>query len=87
MQKSNLIKRLYRITKDHDKLVKKNKKKFTVDIKNMGVNIDKNEYYEIKDPQELADWLENNANEDVLEQRGFRGNYLELARADLASRN
>ena len=26
---------------------KKNKKKFTVDIKNMGVNIDKNEYYEI----------------------------------------
>lgn len=24
------------------------KKKFTVDIKNMGVNIDKNEYYEIK---------------------------------------
>lgn len=46
-----------------------------------------NEYYEIKDPQELADWLENNANEDVLEQRGFRGNYLELARADLASRN
>ena len=28
MQKSNLIKRLYRITKDHDKLIKKNKKKF-----------------------------------------------------------
>ncbi len=26
---------------------KKNKKKFIVDIKNMGVNIDKNEYYEI----------------------------------------
>lgn len=27
---------------------KKNKKKFTIDIKHMGVNIDKNEYYEIK---------------------------------------
>ena len=28
--------------------VKKNKKKkFTINIKNMGVNIDKNEYYEI----------------------------------------
>lgn len=27
---------------------KKKKKKFTVDIRNMGVNIDKNEYYEIK---------------------------------------
>ena len=26
---------------------KKKKKKFTVDTKNMGVNIDKNEYYEI----------------------------------------
>lgn len=26
---------------------KKKKKKFTVNIKNMGVNIDKNEYYEI----------------------------------------
>lgn len=26
---------------------KKNKKKFTVNTKNMGVNIDKNEYYEI----------------------------------------
>ena len=26
---------------------KKNKKKFKIDIKNMGVNIDKNEYYEI----------------------------------------
>ena len=25
----------------------KNKKKFTINIKNMGVNIDKNEYYEI----------------------------------------
>lgn len=25
----------------------KKKKKFTLDIKNMGVNIDKNEYYEI----------------------------------------
>ena len=25
----------------------KKKKKFNVDIKNMGVNIDKNEYYEI----------------------------------------
>ena len=30
-----------------DKKPKKKKKKFTVDIKNMGVNIDKNEYYEI----------------------------------------
>lgn len=28
--------------------VKRKKKKFTVDIRNMGVNIDKNEYYEIK---------------------------------------
>ena len=26
---------------------KKNKKKFSINIKNMGVNIDKNEYYEI----------------------------------------
>ena len=26
---------------------KKKKKKFTVNIKNMGVNIDKNEFYEI----------------------------------------
>ena len=26
---------------------KKNKKKFSIDTKNMGVNIDKNEYYEI----------------------------------------
>ncbi len=26
---------------------KKKKKKFTIDTKNMGVNIDKNEYYEI----------------------------------------
>ena len=26
---------------------KKNKKKFKIDTKNMGVNIDKNEYYEI----------------------------------------
>ncbi len=25
----------------------KNKKKFSVNIKNMGINIDKNEYYEI----------------------------------------
>jgi hypothetical protein len=44
------------------------------------------EYYEIKDPQELADWFENNADEGVLHQRGFRGTYLELAKADLASR-
>ena len=27
--------------------IKKKKQKFTVDIKNMGVNIDKNEFYEI----------------------------------------
>ena len=27
---------------------KKKKKKFTISTKNMGVNIDKNEYYEIK---------------------------------------
>ena len=27
---------------------KKKKKKFKIDIRNMGVNIDKNEYYEIK---------------------------------------
>jgi len=27
---------------------RKKKKKFKVDIRNMGVNIDKNEYYEIK---------------------------------------
>ncbi len=34
--------------KSSDKISpKKKKKKFTVDIKNMGVNIDKNEYYEI----------------------------------------
>ena len=26
---------------------KKKKKKFTVNVKNMGINIDKNEYYEI----------------------------------------
>lgn len=26
---------------------KRNKKKFSIDTKNMGVNIDKNEYYEI----------------------------------------
>ena len=32
---------------DDNKSKKKKKKKFTVDIKNMGVNIDKNEYYEI----------------------------------------
>ena len=32
---------------DENKPKKKKKKKFTVDIKNMGVNIDKNEYYEI----------------------------------------
>lgn len=29
------------------KLKKSKKKKFTINIKNMGVNIDKNEYYEI----------------------------------------
>lgn len=28
---------------------KKKKKKFKIDIKKMGVNIDKNEYYTIKD--------------------------------------
>ena len=27
---------------------KKKKKKFKIDIKKMGINIDKNEYYEIK---------------------------------------
>ena len=30
-----------------EKKLKKKKKKFSVDIKNMGVNIDKNEFYEI----------------------------------------
>lgn len=30
------------------KSFKRKKKKFTIDIRNMGVNIDKNEYYEIK---------------------------------------
>ena len=29
----------------------KKKKKFTISTKNMGVNIDKNEYYEIKTSQ------------------------------------
>ena len=34
--------------KSSDKLnFKKKKKKLSIDIKNMGVNIDKNEYYEI----------------------------------------
>ena len=32
---------------DDNKPKKKKKKKFTVNIKNMGVNIDKNEYSEI----------------------------------------
>lgn len=32
---------------DDNKPKKKKKKKFCIDIKNMGVNIDKNEYYEI----------------------------------------
>ena len=30
-----------------EKKPKKKKKKFSIDIKNMGVNIDKNEFYEI----------------------------------------
>ena len=33
---------------DYKKLLNKNKKKKFADPKNMGVNIDKNEYYEIK---------------------------------------
>jgi len=32
---------------EENKPKKKKKKKFIIDIKNMGVNIDKNEYYEI----------------------------------------
>ncbi|MBR1374120.1 hypothetical protein IJ750_03330 [bacterium] len=35
------------MSENNNKPQKKKKKKFTVDIKNMGVNIDKNEYYEI----------------------------------------
>ena len=31
----------------YNKKQTKKKKKFTIDTKNMGVNIDKNEYYEI----------------------------------------
>ena len=31
-----------------DNILKNKKKKFKVDAKNMGVNIDKNEFYEIK---------------------------------------
>ena len=31
-----------------DNILKKKKKKFTINTENMGVNIDKNEYYEIK---------------------------------------
>ena len=38
----------------------KNKKKFNIDTKNMGVNIDKNEYYEII--------LSNSARPDVFKQ-------------------
>ena len=35
------------MTSDYKKLLKKNTKKKFADPKNMGVNIDKNEYYEI----------------------------------------
>lgn len=35
------------MTGDYKKLLNKNKKKKFADPKNMGVNIDKNEYYEI----------------------------------------
>ncbi len=31
-----------------DNILKNKKKKFTINTENMGVNIDKNEYYEIK---------------------------------------
>lgn len=40
---------------------KKNKKKFVIDTKNMGVNIDKNEYYEII--------LSNSARPDEMKKR------------------
>lgn len=32
---------------DNNNKLRKKKKKFSIDTKNMGVNIDKNEYYEI----------------------------------------
>ena len=35
------------MSENSNQLPKKKKKKFKIDIKNMGVNIDKNEYYEI----------------------------------------
>ena len=36
-----------KLSDNNNKPAKKKKKKFKIDIKNMGVNIDKNEYYEI----------------------------------------
>ena len=44
---------------------KKNKKKFSIDTKTMGVNIDKNEYYEII--------LSNSARPDVMKNDFNRG--------------
>lgn len=44
------------------------------------------EFYEISDPQELADFLENNADEGELHRFGFRGNWLALANLELANR-
>ena len=34
---------------EHNQITPKKKKKFTISTKNMGVNIDKNEYYTIKE--------------------------------------
>lgn len=45
-----------------------------------------NEFYEISDPQELANFLENNADEGELQRFGFRGNWLALAKLALANR-
>ena len=44
------------MTGDYKKLLNKNKKKKFADPKNMGVNIDKNEYYEIISYKGIVKW-------------------------------
>ena len=45
-----------------------------------------NEFYEITDPKELADFFANNADEGVMRRYGFNGNWLALAKLELANR-
>lgn len=46
-----------------DNILKKKKKKFAVKTDNMGVDIDKNEYFEIK--------LSNSAHPEIIEKKSF----------------